>query len=213
MVRSACSCRRLRSADQNRVRAARRCRPRSGSSRWKSIFWKSRSVASAMRAQSDDHQGACTAGEAAGAVTRYFTVERVLPADANVRERSGIDARHRRTASGIPLSRRAAVAQDPRTRRPPSRRSPAHWHAHAEDGHYGAVPQTQYQQAASGAQGVPVPAAPPRYRAGQPRLAMDITYLPMQRGFIYLAAVMDWATRRVPAWSGLETPTTRVCVT
>ncbi len=30
--------------------------------------------------------------------------------------------------------------------------------------------------------------------------AMDITYLPMQRGFIYLAAVMDWATRRVLTW-------------
>ena len=29
--------------------------------------------------------------------------------------------------------------------------------------------------------------------------AMDITYLPMQRGFIYLAAVMDWATRRLLA--------------
>ena len=24
---------------------------------------------------------------------------------------------------------------------------------------------------------------------------MDITYLPMERGFIYLAVVMDWATR------------------
>ena len=30
--------------------------------------------------------------------------------------------------------------------------------------------------------------------------AMDITYLPMARGFICLAAVMDWATRRVLAW-------------
>jgi transposase InsO family protein len=30
--------------------------------------------------------------------------------------------------------------------------------------------------------------------------ARDITYLPMQRGFIYLAAVMDWATRRALAW-------------
>ena len=27
--------------------------------------------------------------------------------------------------------------------------------------------------------------------------AMDITYLPMARGFVSLAAVMDWATRRV----------------
>jgi putative transposase len=27
--------------------------------------------------------------------------------------------------------------------------------------------------------------------------AMDITYIPMKRGFVYLAAVVDWATRRV----------------
>jgi putative transposase len=27
--------------------------------------------------------------------------------------------------------------------------------------------------------------------------AMDITYIPMARGFLYLAAVVDWATRRV----------------
>lgn len=30
--------------------------------------------------------------------------------------------------------------------------------------------------------------------------AMDITYLPMARGFVYLAAVMDWHSRRVLAW-------------
>ena len=29
---------------------------------------------------------------------------------------------------------------------------------------------------------------------------MDITYIPMARGFIYLAAVLDWFTRRVLAW-------------
>jgi putative transposase len=28
---------------------------------------------------------------------------------------------------------------------------------------------------------------------------MDITYIPMARGFVYLAAVIDWATRRVLA--------------
>ena len=27
--------------------------------------------------------------------------------------------------------------------------------------------------------------------------AMDITYIPMARGFVYLAAVVDWFTRRV----------------
>jgi putative transposase len=30
--------------------------------------------------------------------------------------------------------------------------------------------------------------------------AMDITYIPMAHGFVYLAAVMDWSTRRVLAW-------------
>jgi putative transposase len=30
--------------------------------------------------------------------------------------------------------------------------------------------------------------------------AMDITYIPMARGFVYLAAVMDWYSRRVLAW-------------
>jgi putative transposase len=30
--------------------------------------------------------------------------------------------------------------------------------------------------------------------------AMDITYLPMAKGFVYLAAVMDWHTRRVLSW-------------
>jgi putative transposase len=29
--------------------------------------------------------------------------------------------------------------------------------------------------------------------------AMDITYIPMARGFVYLAAVVDWASRRVLA--------------
>jgi putative transposase len=30
--------------------------------------------------------------------------------------------------------------------------------------------------------------------------AMDITYIPMPRGFVYLAVVMDWASRRVLSW-------------
>ena len=30
--------------------------------------------------------------------------------------------------------------------------------------------------------------------------AMDITYIPMARGFVYLAAVIDWHSRKVLAW-------------
>jgi putative transposase len=30
--------------------------------------------------------------------------------------------------------------------------------------------------------------------------AMDITYIPMACGFVYLAAVVDWFSRRVLSW-------------
>lgn len=53
-------------------------------------------------------------------------------------------------------------------------------------------------------------ASPDAYEQGRSRLlrkleitrpnqvwAMDITYVPMARGFVYLAAVIDWYSRRV----------------
>lgn len=42
--------------------------------------------------------------------------------------------------------------------------------------------------------------------------AMDITYIPMARGFIYLAAVLDWFTRRVLAWRVSITLETAFCI-
>jgi len=41
--------------------------------------------------------------------------------------------------------------------------------------------------------------------------ATDITYIPMQRGFLYLVAILDWATRRVLAWRLSNTLTTDFC--
>ena len=40
----------------------------------------------------------------------------------------------------------------------------------------------------------------------------DITYAPMTRGFVYLFAVMDWASRRVLAWRLSNTLTTDFCI-
>ena len=40
----------------------------------------------------------------------------------------------------------------------------------------------------------------------------DITYIPMQRGFLYLVAVMDWASRCVLAWELSNTLDTEFCV-
>ena len=42
--------------------------------------------------------------------------------------------------------------------------------------------------------------------------AMDITYIPMRRGFLYLVAVLDWATRRVLAWRLSNTMTVDFCL-
>ena len=42
--------------------------------------------------------------------------------------------------------------------------------------------------------------------------AMDITYIPMARGFVYLAAVLDWASRRVLAWRLSITLSADFCV-
>ena len=40
----------------------------------------------------------------------------------------------------------------------------------------------------------------------------DITYIPMARGFCYLVAVMDWATRKVLSWRLSNTLDNSFCI-
>jgi len=40
----------------------------------------------------------------------------------------------------------------------------------------------------------------------------DITYIPVQRGFLYLVAIMDWATRHVLAWRLSNTMDASFCI-
>ena len=42
--------------------------------------------------------------------------------------------------------------------------------------------------------------------------AMDITYVPMARGFVYLAAVVDWFSRRVLSWRLSITMEAQFCI-
>jgi len=42
--------------------------------------------------------------------------------------------------------------------------------------------------------------------------AADISYIPMRRGFLYLFAVLDWATRRVLTWRLSNSLTTDFCL-
>jgi putative transposase len=41
---------------------------------------------------------------------------------------------------------------------------------------------------------------------------MDITYIPMERGHVYLAVVLDWFSRRVLSWSVSITMEAAFCV-
>jgi putative transposase len=41
---------------------------------------------------------------------------------------------------------------------------------------------------------------------------MDITYIPMARGFVYLAVVLDWFSRRVLSWHTSITMEAAFCV-
>ncbi len=40
----------------------------------------------------------------------------------------------------------------------------------------------------------------------------DITYIAVQRGFLYLVAIMDWASRKVLAWRLSNTMDSRFCI-
>ena len=42
--------------------------------------------------------------------------------------------------------------------------------------------------------------------------AADVTYIPMQHGFLYLVAIIDWATRRVLSWRLSNTLAAGFCV-
>ena len=42
--------------------------------------------------------------------------------------------------------------------------------------------------------------------------AMDLTYIPMARGFVYLAAIIDWHSRKVLAWDVSISMETDFCV-
>jgi putative transposase len=54
------------------------------------------------------------------------------------------------------------------------------------------------------------------YQAGdgatQPCLVRRVTYIPMRHGFLYLMAIMDWASRKVLAWRLSNTIGAGFCV-
>jgi transposase InsO family protein len=76
----------------------------------------------------------------------------------------------------------------------------------------GGQAEAEHQQAASRARDLSVPSA--RQRIDQPNQvwAADITYIPMRQGFLYLIAIIDWATQRVLSWRLSNTLMAAFCV-
>ena len=86
-------------------------------------------------------------------------------------------------------------------------------HADDEDGHRGAVSQAEHQPA--GIRRIRIyPYLLRDLTIDRPNhvWAADITYIPMRRGFVYLFAVIDWASRRVLSWRLSNTLTTDFCL-
>ena len=101
--------------------------------------------------------------------------------------------------SGVPFRRLADVARAAGRRgvqdRPASRED-----ADAADGDRGAVSPSAHHQAEPGHKIYPYLLRGIEITRPNQVWAMDITYIPMARGFVYLAVVLDWVSRRVLSW-------------
>ena len=136
----------------------------------------------------------------------------VLPAAADLGRRSGADAAHRRAAPELPLRRQPHAARHAAARRL-RRRPPACRDADARRWasrrctrqRNTSAPHPEHQIYPYLLQGLTID------RPNQV-WATDITYIPMRRGFVYLVAIVDWATRRVLAHRVSISMSTDFCV-
>jgi putative transposase len=88
----------------------------------------------------------------------------------------------------------------------------ARFHADEEDGDRGALPPSEHLQTSAGPQVYPYLLRNLAVTRPNEVWAMDITYIPMARGFVYLAAVVDWFSRKVLAWRLSITLSADFCV-
>ena len=116
---------------------------------------------------------------------------------------SGADASDRRVVHEVPVLRQPPdgppVAAGRRLRRP----SPGS-QVDAIDRPGGDLSGAENQRAASHAPDLSLSSQRDGYRPAQSALVRDITYIPEERGFLYLVAIMDWATRHVLSLAAVE---------
>src|SRR5260370_1680872 len=131
--------------------------------------------------------------------------QHLLPATAGAGSRSRDHAASRSAAPGVPL-RRLANAERPAGCRGVQDRPPACENVDAAHGDRGALSPSTHHDARARAQKI-YPYLLRGMEITRPNQvwAMDITYIPMARGFVYLAVVLDWFSRRALSWRLLVT--------
>jgi putative transposase len=139
--------------------------------------------------------------------------QRLLQAAPRLGCRFETDAPHRQAAHGVPLRGQPDVAGPAGAGRLQGRAA-ACCHAHEAHGHRGSLSEAEHFETGAGAQDLSLPAAKTAHHPAQSGLGDGHHLHPpsrqiaaqspagqwMARGFIYLAAVLDWFTRRVLAW-------------
>ena len=121
------------------------------------------------------------------------------PAACERRRRSGADAADRRTVHRLAVPRLAADDGDAAGRGAHGQPQ-AGAAADAGDGDRGSRAEAENDEAGAGAQDLPVPAARPDDRPAEPGVGGGHHLHPDGRGFLYLVAIIDWASRAVLAW-------------
>ena len=91
-------------------------------------------------------------------------------------------------------------------------RPPARQNADEADGDRGALPPSAHDEARAGHKIYPYQLRGMEIVRPNQVWAMDITYIPMAKGFVYLAVVLDWFSRRALSWRVSITMEASFCV-
>jgi len=137
-------------------------------------------------------------------------LDRLLPPNARLRDGAGVDAADRPTPSAVSVCRRPYAARSAAARGTTCGAAPC---GHPDAPHGPALyrkPSLSRRQ--PGHQIYPYLVRDLAISRSNHVWAADITYIPMRRGFVYLFAVLDWASRRVLAWRLSTTLTTDFCL-
>ena len=208
----------------------RRCSPKAGPASWRAHeatvhnlhakigeltverdFFGEDSSAESGGATADDRAGRPFESCEAVRVVGGEPVVALLPPEGGERGEPGAHAAHGRAAPGVSVLREPAAdaAPAPRGHGCGTAPDPA---AHGGHGAGGDLPAATHQRSGPGASDLPYRLRGLAISRADQVWCADITYVPVSRGFFYLVAVMDWATRHVLAWRLSNTMDATFCI-